>query len=123
LHSTGLQILYDLEVGERTPVFTMPNDKHPIASWYVRLAGAAGTLPNWGIVRVEVSLDWFEARGRDWTIVDKLSRMLVDYRSRENSYDRAAVSLHPIVRAEESLGALLLPENMLASRFYRLTGL
>ena len=55
--------------------------------------------------------------------VNQLSLAIYDYRCRERSYDRAAVSLHPIVRAEESLSALFSSMGSLTNRFYRLTGL
>lgn len=123
LHPRGLRLQYQLEVGQRTPVFKLKKGKLPVASWFVRLSGGGGGTPNWGIVRVEVSAQWFEARGKDRDFVDQLSRTLYEYRCREKSYARAAVSLHPIVRAEQTLGALFLPASAIASRFYRLTSL
>jgi hypothetical protein len=137
LHPLGLQLVYQLGVGQRTPVFALlkqrrkghePGEplkprKLPVVSWYLRLSGGDGAIPNWGIVRVEMAYEWFEARGRDWDFVNRLSRTIYEYRSRERSYGRAAVSLHPIVRAEESLGALFDPITSLTQRFYRLTGL
>ena len=89
-------------------------------------------MPNWGLVRVEASLKWFVARGygspekvnpSGIDFINQLSRTLYEYRCRECSYERAAVSLHPIVRAESSLGALFSPSRMLKNNFYRLTGL
>ena len=137
LHGLGMQLLYQLDVGQRTPAFALLNQQRqadlpagaspqrsfPVISWYLRLSGGGGTTPNLGIVRVEVAYEWFQARGRDWEFINRLSRTLYEYRCREQSYGRAAVSLHPIVRAEESLGALFDPINSLTQRFYRLTGL
>jgi hypothetical protein len=106
--------------------------KFPVVSWYVRLSGGEGMMPDWGLVRVEASLKWFLARGygsREQVyqsgsdFINQLSRTLYEYRCRETDYERAAVSLHPIVRAESSLGSLFSPSGMLRSRFYRLTGL
>jgi hypothetical protein len=37
LHPQGLQLLYELKVGQRTPVFSLPQKKLPIISWYLRL--------------------------------------------------------------------------------------
>ncbi len=122
LHREGMQLLYQLEVGQRTPVFKLPKERLPIVSWYVRLSGGAVT-PNWGLVRVEAPAQWFEARGHNWGFVDRLSRTIYEYRCRERSYERAAVSLHPIVRAEKSLGALFSPASAMTSNFYRLTKL
>lgn len=123
LHPAGLQLQYQLEVGQRTPVFKLKKGRLSVASWFLRLSGGGGTTPNWGLVRVEASARWFEARGKDWGFVDRLSRTLYDYRFREGSYARAAVSLLPIVRAEQTLGALFSPPSAMASRFYRLTSL
>ena len=134
LHPLGLQLLYQLQVGQRTPMFTLPEEPYiddtqrrarriPVVSWFIRLAGESGGSPNWGLVRVEVAKRWFEAKGHDVDFVNQLSLAIFDYRCRENSYDRAAVSLHPIVRAEESLRALFSSMGSLTNRFYRLTGL
>jgi hypothetical protein len=90
----------------------------------VRLAGAHGSLPNWGLVRVELPLLWFERLGDAAGLehVNRLSLALCEYRCRERSYGRQAVSLHPIVRAEQLLGALFGHGTQLASRFYRVAG-
>ena len=116
------QLLYQLDVGERTPVFCLPDARLPVVTWYLRLAGVREASPSGGVVRVEVCREWFEnycANG--WDFVDKLSQTICEYRCREKSYDRASVSLHPIVRGEESLGSLFIPTNVLTHRFYRLT--
>ena len=122
LHPLGMQVLYRLLPGQRTPAFTLPDEKLPVITWYLRLSGGPGTMPNWGVVRVEAPLRWFEAQG-SWGVVDRLSRAIYVWRSRQASYGRAPVSLHPIVRAEELLGALFTSHGALTSRFYRLTGL
>jgi hypothetical protein len=122
LHAWGMQVLYRLQPGQRTPAFSLPDERLPVVSWYVRLAGGPDTMPNWGLVRVEAPLRWFERAG-DFPLIDQLSRALYDNRCREGSYGRAPVSLHPIVRAEELLGALFTPPSAVASRFYRLVGL
>jgi hypothetical protein len=123
LHPQGIQLMQDLGVGQRTPVFSLPNEHLPVASWYLRLAGNGRSMPSWGIVRVEMSLNWFENNGKDFSIVDQLSRTLYEYRCREQSYSRAPISLHPIVRAEESLGSLFPAGTALLHRFYRHAGL
>lgn len=116
------QLLYQLEVEQRSPVFCLPDARLPVVTWYLRLAGVKEASPSGGVVRVEVCKEWFENYcDNDWDFVDKLSRTICEYRCREQSYDRASVSLHPIVRGEESLGALFDPPNLLNHRFYRLT--
>lgn len=126
LHARGMQLLYQLKVGQRTPIFALPQDRFPVASWYVRLSGG-GETPNWGLVRIEVGLGWLRDRfptvDTQASFANQLSHMIRRYRCTEGSYGRAAVSLHPIVRAEESLGALFVPSAMLTHQFYRLTGL
>lgn len=122
LHPVGMQLLYQLEPGQRTPMFRLTQEKLPVVSWYLRLSGG-GATPNWGLVRIEIAWLWFEAHGCDTDFVDRLSQTVFLLRCRERSYGRAAVSLHPIVRAEESLAALFMPTSLLTSRFYRLTGL
>jgi hypothetical protein len=123
LHPQGWQTLYRLEPGERTPAFRLPSKHLPVVSWYLKLDGARGALPNWGVVRVEISEDHFEREGLDFAYLDRLSRAILDLRCRQGSYGRAPVSLEPIVRAEESLKSLFSSLDMLSQRFYHLTGL
>lgn len=125
LHARGLQLLYQLESGERTPLFALPRARLPVVSWYLRLAGTAGAMPNWGLVRVELPLRWFERLGDAHGLehIARLSRTLCAYRCRESSYGRAPVSLHPIVRAEQSLGAMFTAFGAVEGRFTRLAGI
>ncbi|MGI8549441.1 MAG: hypothetical protein ACR2PL_01405 [Dehalococcoidia bacterium] len=122
LHEKGLQLLYQLAPGERTPLFALPDANLPVVSWYLRLSPAQDISPNWGLVRVELPLRWFEQRRNNdgFVYVDRLSHLLCEYRCRDTGYARAPVSLHPIVRAEGLLGALFTPNRVLTQRFYRL---
>lgn len=124
LHALGLQLLYQLRPGERTPLFEITG-KLPVVSWYLRLVGDGGGMPNWGIVRVEVPRSRLARRIRaeQYAYADRLSHLLCAYRCRDATYARAPVSLHPVVRAEALLGALFTPGSILASRFYRLCDL
>jgi len=125
LHPVGLQLLYQLQTGERTPLFLLRDKSPQIVSWFLRLTGANGSMPNWGIVRIEVPRKRFEALAKSEQIsyVTQLSRLLSTYRCRDKDYSRAAVSLHPIVRGERLLSALFTPSNRLIQHFYRLTNL
>lgn len=141
LHRLGQQILYSLETGERTPAFSFEYDvstrgaelksRLPIVAWYVRICSSDGNAPNLGLVRVEVSQKWFDAQGYETNrvgstgadFINQLSRTIFEYRCRQNNYRRAAISLQPIVRAEESLGALFTARKSLQSNFYRSVGL
>jgi hypothetical protein len=120
LHPLGMQLMYQLQPRQRTPVFAIPGTLD-VVSWYLRLADG---MPNYGLVRVELPQKWFEqVKERDFRYIDQLSCLLYDYRCRDQSYSRAAVSLHPIVRAEQSLAALFQPLPMLMNRFYRMAAL
>ncbi|HZV07300.1 MAG TPA: hypothetical protein VE999_19615 [Gemmataceae bacterium] len=117
------QVFYNLEPGQRTPAFRLATQSSPIVSWFLKLQGAHGAMPNWGIIRIEISSAHFEHQGSDFDYLDRLSNALLHLRCRQSSYARAPVSMEPIVRAEESLKSLLTPPATLAQRFYHLTGL
>jgi hypothetical protein len=123
LHPEGWRTLYALEPGRRTPVFKVASKHLPVASWYLKLDGPNGGLPNWGVVRVEVPWEQFERRGGEFGRIDRLSQALLHLRCRRGSYGRAPVSLEPVVRAEESLKALFSSLSTLQQHFFRLTGL
>lgn len=122
-HSQSWQVFYDLEPGQRTPAFRLASQSSPVVSWFLKLDGAHGAMPNWGIVRVEISATHFERQNSDFKYLDSISNALLHLRSRQGSYARAPVSMEPIVRAEESLKSLLTAPATLAQRFYHLTGL
>lgn len=123
LHPRGWEVLYRLEPGQRTPAFRLPSKHLPVVSWYLKLDGVHGALPNWGIVRVEISCTHFERQRCHFRYLDRVSHGLWHLRSRQGSYARSAVSLEPIIRGEESLKSLLTSPATLAQRFYHLTGL
>lgn len=133
LHRRGWQVYYQLPPGSRTPAFLLragprqseaDQRKLEVITWYLRLDGARGALPNWGVVRVELPRACFEGPlGRDFRYLDWLSRHICALRCTRASYPRGPVSLEPIVRAEESLKSLFSDPHWLTQRFYRLTGL
>jgi hypothetical protein len=123
LHPRGWKVYYHLEPGQRTPAFLIQSKSVPVVSWYLKLDGAYGALPNWGVVRVEIAEAYFERLGKDFGHIDRLSHALIQMRCRSGSYRRGPVSLAPIVRAEEVLRALFSPAGYLSQHFYRLTGL
>lgn len=123
LHPEGWRVVYQLEPGERTPAFSLTSHNTHVLSWYLKLAGGNGSLPQWGVVRVETPLARFERLGLGFDYVNRLSRAIFDRRCRQASYGRAPVSLEPIVQAEERLKPLFSPFYSLTQRFYRLTNL
>src|SRR5205823_11074314 len=101
LHSQGWRAFYNLRPGQRTPSFRLEG-KLNVISWYLRLDGARGELPNWGIVRIEIPQRLFEITlEKDWSYISRLSRLISQLRCRDQSYGRASVSIYPIQRAEE----------------------
>lgn len=123
LHPAGLRLLYEMQAGQRTPAFHIQG-KLDLVSWYVRLNGLQGEMPDWGVVRLEITRQFFEQTvNKDFSYLDCLSRVVYDYRCRDTHYGRAPISIYPIQRAEESLGSLFSSQDTLIQRFYRLTNL
>ena len=129
LHEQGWRTLLDLRPGQRTPAFRLSGtqvgseQRTPVATWYLKLAGGPRLAPNWGYVRVEVPWGQFERQfAGDFGFINRLSRWLIDARCRVDSYARMPVSLDPIVRAEEVLKPLFTPVPVLVSRLYRTAG-
>lgn len=142
LHPEGWRVFYDLRPRQRTPAFRItgrkPGEENQpkksstleVISWYLRLDGTQTDMPNYGIIRVEVpvqvrGIPFFSPKcsASDREYIDNLSQILCDYRCRDESYGRAAVSIHPIQRAEQSLGSLFTASEALAGRFYYLAKL
>jgi hypothetical protein len=130
LHPQGWRTLLDLKPGQRTPFFRIAktakgeaNDL-PVATWFVKMAGGEEVMPNWAAVRVEVPWIQFVRRPEPDRsgFVSRLSRWLIDARCRQQSYARMAVSLEPIVRAEDCLKSLFTPFGVLRNRFLRHAG-
>lgn len=126
LHSKGWQVFYDLEPGQRTPAFRLDNPKRGlnVVSWFLRLDGSGGEMPDGGVVRLEMPERFFTVTvGGDWSYLNRISHLVHEYRCRDEGYARRSVSLHPIQRAEENLGALFTQSETLINHFYRMTGL
>ena len=124
LHDEGWRIYYNLQFGQRTPAFLLPQEHITVVSWYLRLDGTTSAMPDWGIVRLEIPEKFFRLQlQQDSTYIDALSRMVCAYRCKDKSYERASVSLYPIQRAEEILGATMTGGDQIVSRFYNLTQL
>jgi len=86
--------------------------------------GTQSDLPNWCVVRLENPATFFEQKlGKDWSYINRLSRVICEYRCKDTSYLRASVSLYPIQRGEECLGALFTGADTIVQRFYNLTHL
>lgn len=121
LHPKGIEAVYKMTHGQRTPLFCI---RHPngssrleVVSWFVRLGAQQQAAPHAGLIRIEVARVFFEQQQDGTDFANKLSHICCRYRSRSHTYDRAACSLHPIVRAEESLGACFCNPAHLISRF------
>jgi hypothetical protein len=130
LHEQGWRTLYDLNPGQRTPYFRITGKggskegRFPVVSWFLKLAGGPRLAPNWGFVRVEVPWNQFEHLfNKNKDFIGRLSRWLIDARCRQESYGRMAVSLEPIVRAEDVIKPLFSSLDALSHRLYRQAGI
>lgn len=124
LHPQGWRVFYSLQPGQRTPAFELKSRNLDVISWYLRLDGNNGELPNWGVVRLEIPKLFFcQQIGESWNFIDYLSQLVCTYRCRDQSYGRAAVSIMPIQEAEVSLGSQFTEADVLINHFYRLTNL
>jgi hypothetical protein len=119
-----MALLYDLGSGERSPAFLLKTKNAQLVSWYLRLGEGTDLGPGQGLVRLAVPLEYLERRfpsaAERTQELSALSNWLRRFRCRELSYARSAVSLEPIVRAEEQLHALLPSISEAAAKVRRL---
>jgi hypothetical protein len=126
LHDEGWRIFSRLQPFERTPAIAISSKNLKVITWYVRLNSNGLGGPHEGIIRVEVQRTFFvDQIGKETGFcaggfVDRLSRILAHYQTRDSSYGRAAVTLLPIQRAEDSLGACFCPSERVVSEFYHM---
>ena len=69
----AFRVLVNLRAGERSSIFSVtPRNRHPVASWYVRVRGAVGHDALFGLLRVE-AMDTPEMSER----ADRISRWIM----------------------------------------------
>ncbi len=98
-----LEVLRQLERGERTPIFRIGSRILPRYSWYVRLENTPEYIqPFAGLVRLEVR----DSMGLEWakTIADWSCRVLPRYSAKAFRDPRAPQQLMPIAFLESDLG-------------------
>lgn len=126
LPESHLNLLYDLQPGERTPSFLLHTEHASIVSWYIRLSAPESQAPGYGIVRLTAPQQYLEGRFPNdterWAELSALSHWLRNLRHREGSYARAAISIEPIVRVEDELHALLPTVGQEAAKLHRALG-
>lgn len=113
-----LPCLYQLEPGQRSPVFGIRTQGAELVSWYVKVAGAI-VGPGSGLIRLAYTRDYLESSFSGEARFDEvsaISNQLCSLRCREESYARYLVSLEPIVRLEDQLHALLPGVERFATR-------
>lgn len=124
LDLSRMRMLYDLQPGQRLPAFVHTQGKTlTTVNWYLKISKGGGQSLLDGIVRAEISLDWYETHAIDTNFVDRLSKAIMMYRCQRSSYGRAHISLEPIVRGEDRLSATFGKYNRLLNHFYYLTHL
>ncbi len=98
-----LEVLRQLEKGERTPVFRIGSRILPRYSWYIRLEDTPAYIqPFAGLVRLEVR----DVMGIEWakSIADWSCRVLPKYSAKAFRDPRAPQQLMPIAFLESDLG-------------------
>ena len=93
------RVVGTLGAGERTPLFTVGEDRFRW-SWYLRLPGPA-THPWWGVVRCEAPGDLGPADAAAWA--DRVTVTLPRFASQPFQNPRAPQNLHPIAGLERQL--------------------
>ena len=118
------ELAYSLRPGERTPAFVLRTVQHvDIVNCYVRLSDQAGASPSYGIVRLTVPLDYVGRRYPAGALTNYLSGLagyVYKLRHRDLAYDRAGISIEPIVRVEEHLHALRPSVDVLIQKLHAL---
>jgi hypothetical protein len=123
LHSRGVQLVYGLRHGQRSPAMLLDTTRGEFVSFYLRLGKDNGAMPHSGVVRVMVSKEHFEATDSSWTYLDGLAHWISRLRCLRTSYSRAAISLEPIVHAEEHIKSLLPDLGERVGKFNHIMGL
>jgi len=109
------ELAYSLRPGERTPAFMLRTVQHvDIVNCYVRLSELKGASPSYGIVRMTVSLDYLLRHHPRFATgpesmsahLSGLAGYIYRLRHRDLAYERAGISIEPIVRVEEHLHAV-----------------
>lgn len=120
LNGQPLQVLYELEVGQRTPAFLILSSGRRwrdmrIVTFYVRLTSPALVGPGGGIARIELSEEYFRtcAQG-DFSLCDVIASHLAGLRTRDTRYARGAVTLEPIRQIEREMHVIFRDTQMVA---------
>jgi hypothetical protein len=120
----GLQELaYSLKPGERTPAFLLKTEHVDIVNCYVRLSSQPGASPSYGIVRLTAPLEYVQRHHAGEALTAYFSGLagyIYKLRHRDLAYDRAGISIEPIVRVEEHLHALRPNLDILVQKLHRL---
>lgn len=120
LSGRPLQVLYELEVGQRTPGFLILSSGRRwrdmrIVTFYVRLTSPALVGPGGGLVRVEMSEHYFVNTAQcDFALCDRISSHLCGLRTQDATYSRGAVTLEPIRQIERELHLIFRDTKMVA---------
>jgi len=120
LSGRPLQVLYELEAGQRTPAFLILSSGRRwrdmrIVTFYVRLTSPAIVGPGGGLARVEMSEQYFlNSIQRDFALCDDIAAQLSELRTHDANYARGAVTLEPIRQIERELHLIFRDTRMVA---------
>jgi hypothetical protein len=120
LSGRPLQILYDLQEGERTPAFVILSSGRRwrdmrIVTFYIRLTSPTLVGPGGGLARIEMSEQYFRHSAQsDFRLCDRIGAQLCSLRTHDASYSRGAVTLEPIRQIEHELHLIFRDTRMVA---------
>jgi len=137
LSGSPLQILYNLNEGERTPAFLIERRRgqgrtkvgNQVITFYVRLTSPSLVGPGGGLARIEVSERFFRDQVKNGEklldqenqkLLNAIAADLTQLRTRDLTYTRGAVTVEPIRLVERELRLIFRDTQMAAIETMRL---
>ncbi|MDJ0775113.1 MAG: hypothetical protein QNJ49_17090, partial [Mastigocoleus sp. MO_167.B18] len=119
-------LLWELQPGERTPIFGIQDKNQPLWSWYLKSGNSQisshklGYHDLHGIVRLELSseVDLEEAK----LIADQTTYLIPEYSSHPYKDPRAPQNLIPVGALERELGRRMGDPNLIKRRLQHFLG-
>lgn len=137
LSGRPLQVLYNLNKGERTPAFLIERRRgqgrsrtgNQVVTFYVRLTPPELVGPGGGLGRIEVSERYLRSQAKNGQrlldqdnqgLLDAIAADLTQLRTRDLTYARGAVTVEPIRLIERELKLIFRDTQMAAIETMRL---
>ncbi len=104
-----LQVLYNLQVGERTPAFQVESKDVQVVSFYARISPRSGRSPHRSGTCGNGKAHLRDQHSNDWSLLDAIAAHMNQLRTKDLAYARAAVTLEPIRVIEHRIQRLFHP--------------